>query len=369
MTVEDGQPWAAESQAAPTAAPPVAERACSRRDAAVEDEVFHCGYFADVVFKFRTTSGEVEEVYGQRALFALLSPTLRRQLFPALGAGGAAATTSREDVWLDGPVTARAFREVARYVYKLPQQLTGEALPEVVAAARFLGLLELEELIVAWGMEGLAAAATESAPAIDAGGVEEGGSGLDDALQCLEALCVAPTAELPAPCDCGGANAAAWREALLRNHQAAEVFASPAFISLSPAALQELLQAESLRADPEALWRASLAWAYASAQHSPQEVQGAVARSPKPRKLFGVATRLAESLAPAPPPVEQVEWQRRLTPVVEAIRFSQMTPAAFANHVEALDPMLPELRQAIYASRRRCTRGGEDGGPEPSNPL
>merc|ERR1719456_2094733 len=67
------------------------QAAICARDAAVEDEVLRCGFFADIIFKFRGVGGETEEVYGQGGLFALLSPKLRELLTQS---GGQQATST-----------------------------------------------------------------------------------------------------------------------------------------------------------------------------------------------------------------------------------------------------------------------------------
>jgi len=327
-------------------------RAYTRRDALVEDEILHCGYFADVVFRFRTPSGEVEDVFGQRAIFSLLSPALRRQLGSPRGTDGPAqvdgpaAGGGRREVWLGG-LTARGFREVARYVYKLPLRLSPAALPDVVRAAELLELDELKEVALSWGFACLAErAAAAGAPAQGQGA---GGAPPEEvaeaALRCLEQLCASsPESE----------RAAAWRDSLLRAHPAAEVLSCPGFFELSPAALQWLLAAEgALHDDPAALWTACVHWAWGRAPCRSAKPPGEPAEVVAPPRLFGRGARLAGALAPAAPAAEAVQWQHQLLPVVGQIRFSRMPPADFAQQLEALDPMLPELRQAIYAARRR----------------
>merc|ERR1719316_1468105 len=82
------------------------QAATCARDAAVEDEVLRCGFFADIIFKFHGVGGETEEVYGQTGLFALLSPVLRELLERPAGKGGPPEHLLGQDmrvreVWLE----------------------------------------------------------------------------------------------------------------------------------------------------------------------------------------------------------------------------------------------------------------------------
>jgi len=346
----------AHVDAAAPATGPTAPGPPSRRDALVEDEVLHCGYFADVAFRFPTTSGDVEEVYGQRALFALLSPVLREQLFPA--AEAACRSGGRHEVQLDPAITARGFQEVVRYVYRLPPQFTRPALPEILVAAHVLDVRELEEAAFTWGLAGLAervqtdVAVDEACKCVQgapdrndcvAGGAY--GDEVTDALWCLEQLCtLEPRAK----------RVTAWREALIKAYTTKQILASEAFFGLSPVTLEELLKEDSMHSDPGTLWVTCVHWAWACAQRHPPVEQPAMPEGAKPPKLFGRNTRLAAILAPAVPPGQLVAWQQQLLPVVEHMRFAQMAAAEFAKHVESLDPMLPELRQAIFSTRRRA---------------
>eukprot|EP00411_Alexandrium_monilatum_P118084 CAMPEP_0175670620 /NCGR_PEP_ID=MMETSP0097-20121207/19754_1 /TAXON_ID=311494 /ORGANISM="Alexandrium monilatum, Strain CCMP3105" /LENGTH=369 /DNA_ID=CAMNT_0016977201 /DNA_START=13 /DNA_END=1118 /DNA_ORIENTATION=+ len=327
----------------------------SIRDAAVEDEVLHCGYFADVVFKFRNeASSEIEEVYGQRALFALLSPPLRRQLPPpAAGVEG-----GRCEVWLDGGITARGFREVARYVYRLPPSFNMSALSEVLAAAHAAELRELEAAAFQWGLSALAelsppSDASSSAPSQQSAlfGVSWSGSkletpvsndGVDDVLRCLQQF---------VSHDPRSTEVDAWLKALLRAYGANQILASPAFFWLSPPALDLLLRQEAMCSDPASLWTSLIQWGYARAPPVSSSTPPQACETASPT-LFGRGARFAEALAPSLPPKELVAWQRQLLPFLGSIRFSEMAPVEFVRHVESVDPMLPELRQAIYAVRR-----------------
>lgn len=370
----------------------------SKRDVAVEDEIFHCGYFADVVFKFRNASVEVEEVYGQSALFALLCPTLRETLMPASQAlpgdaaqqqsgfcsaaecasGAPSAATaampyhpsgsaaracsqvSRREVWPDPEITARAFREVARYVYRLAPQVSSAVLPEALYAARSFGMEELEEMLLAWGFADLGSLNPPlAADSMAAERIIEGDNdaALDNALLTLECMCML----MPRP-SC----TTAWREALLRNFSARQVLGSPIFFKFQPEALQELLGAEPMHADPMELWRACVEWALVRGGHynlvlpkePPLGAPAGCGRVP-PKKLFGQSARLSQALAPTAPANEAVEWQEPLLLVVQQLRFWQLSAADFAALLEGIAPVLPQLREAIYSSRRKGVRTGE----------
>eukprot|EP00927_Polykrikos_kofoidii_P059553 TRINITY_DN54701_c0_g1_i1.p1 TRINITY_DN54701_c0_g1~~TRINITY_DN54701_c0_g1_i1.p1 ORF type:complete len:452 (-),score=63.50 TRINITY_DN54701_c0_g1_i1:1058-2413(-) len=386
------------------------------RDAKFEDELFHCGFFADVVFKFPGVA-EVEEVYGQTSLFALCSPPLRALMMGSDAAregnarlvettlprsglvdrtksgdcrgnsieagyrtlGGAAATTSwngehatgRLEISMDGIASVAGFREVARYVYGIPQRFSTATLPDVIQAAHRFELVELEEAAFAWGLDVLAGGtdlvaerASELIPPssqetlVSQTGVNGGGA--DDALRCLDMLCSLEPREV------NWDFASKWQEALGRAYTAQDMFDSSAFLEISLACLQELLKNEAVHRDPGSLWRACVAWAEERAgcdgllPVQPLQSTGAsvVAR---PYRLLGRGAKLA--VPQRPPPSEALEWQRCLIPAAEKIQFARLTPAEFAKQVEALDPMLVDLRQAVYASRRRALRpgSGEEG--------
>lgn len=373
-------------------------RPTGRRDAAVEDEIFHCGYFADVVFKFNSSLGEREEVYGQSALFSLLSPALRELLTPAgpqaaccqlhaparrpsdtsapSGAGHVGTVLCdeeppgrkggrRREVVLDPQITAKAFREVARYVYGLRPQVSAAILPDVVYAARALGLEELEELVLAWGLENLQSVAASGAKP-EAGGRNVArsqmgccASGTSDlALLCLSRMCTLAPPPQSTP---------KWRDALLCAYSREEVLESPAFYEVSLGALRQLLEGNALHAKrEELLWQACVEWAHVRAGHrqltlprepppaSPAAV--ALSRGSEPRKLFGRGAKLGRSLAPPAPSPKEVEWQEPLLSIADVVRFWDMAPADFASVLEAMEPMLPQLRQAIYSTRRRGAR-------------
>jgi len=323
--------------------------------------VLHCGHFADVAFKFQTGPGHVlEEVYGQRALFALLSPVLRRQLMPAQdgapsGCCEGCAPHGRCEVWLDNGVTARGFREVARYSYGLPPRFTADALPEILFAARTLELEELVEAAVAWGLAQLHEKAAKqlaemSEPDRDTPVDSKEGSvddGLESALKCFETLCLfKPVAIEQVVC---------WAEALLQAYTPLDIFSSRTFFSLAPYAVEQLFEEEPMHMDPGMLWIASLHWAYRYAELHPPETQAS--EQPVPPRLFGPGCKISDILSKPPPSDGEVAWQRRLLPLAARIDFSQMGPCEFAKNIDALDPILPELRQAVYATRRRGTRG------------
>jgi len=347
----------------------LAPLAWTRRNAAVEDEVLHCGYFADVAFKFHRSAGyEPEEVYGQRALFALLSPVLRKRLMPSPesmlaqscaphGHCESCAPHGRCEVWLDNGVTARGFREVARYSYGLQPCFTATSLPDILFAARTLELEELLEAAIAWGLAQLGERAAKQAVEIsesdrdtpvDGKYVEiNADNGLESALSCFETLCLFE----PLPIE----QVVCWGEALLEAYTPLDIFSSNTFFTLAPIALEHLFEEEPMHMDPGMLWIASLHWAYRYAELHPPETPAP--EEPAPARLFGPGCKISEILSKPPPSDGEVAWQRRLLPLAARIDFSQMGPSEFAKNIDALDPILPELRQAVYAARRRGTRG------------
>lgn len=420
------------------------EAAPSDRDMVVHDELFHSGAFSDVVFKFRIAgSVEIEKVYGQGSLFALLSPVLQRLLsaapapaegmnesvtsvedlhqsqfelqqhlhhlqqqqllreskeqlqqqlhqmerqvwdlqqmerqarevnehrperqpeWQALAVGGVAGDagrtrTWRKELWLEESVaSARGFREVARYVYHLAPSFSAQALPEIVHASRRLQLPELERMALRWGHEDLAlrAAALASGAPTDA---SRAAGRIDDALRVIDELCT-----LQEPGEPG--IEACWREAMLRAYDSEEVLDSLAFLKLAPKALQVLLGGYAMQKDPGALWCACLAWARARALRLGFPTDASSSRpSASPLRPIARGARLA--VPPPPPAPAAVEWQRCLLPVAATIHFALLSPAEFAKHVEELDPMLPELRQVIYAARRHNLREAPPAPPLP----
>mmetsp|Transcript_36106 Transcript_36106/g.69525 ORF Transcript_36106/g.69525 Transcript_36106/m.69525 type:complete len:352 (-) Transcript_36106:130-1185(-) len=344
-------------------APPLAHgaQAWTRRDAAVEDEVLRCGYFADVAFKFHTGIGrEPEEVYGQRALFALLSPVLRQRLMPMQGCSPSGACEGcaphgRCEVWLDNGVTARGFREVARYSYGLQPRFTATALPEILYAARILDLEELWKAAVTWGLAELGEKAAKQSAEMSESDRDtpvdskeiSADDGLEIALKCFETLCLFE----PVPLE----QVVCWSEALFQAYTPLDIFSCSAFFTLAPFAVEQLFEEEPMHMDPGMLWIASLHWAYRYAELHPPETPAP--EDPVPTRLFGPGCKISDILSKPPPSDGEVAWQRRLLPLAARIDFSQMGPPEFAKNIDALDPILPELRQAVYATRRRGTRG------------
>jgi len=344
----------------PAAAPLPTRPAWVRRDAAVEDELLLFGHFADVAFKFRTGPGrEPEEVYGQRALFALLSPVLRQRLMPMPGsmlAPHGCVPHERCDVWLDNGVTARGFREVARYSYGLQPRFTTTVLPDILWAAHTLMLEELLEAAIAWGLAKLSERAARQVAEmsesdrdtpVDSEDVISADNGLESALGCFETLCLFE----PVPLE----QVVCWGEALLQAYTPLDIFSSNAFFTLTPNAVEQLFEEEPMHIDPGMLWIASLHWAYRYAELHPPEIPPP--EEPAPARLFGPGCKISDILSKPPPSDGEVAWQRRLLPLAARIDFSQMGPSEFAKNIDALDPILPELRQAVYAARRRRTRG------------
>lgn len=279
-----------------------ADASRAERHRLLGDELFATGSRCDTVFLCSGEGGAPTPIYGHAALFGLISPRLQRLL-------EGDAPGRRTVPLYDLPITWRAFREVTRYVYALPPGVVPELLPELLAAARLLEMPELHASSLSWGLERIA------------------DMDVDSALRCLEELCGTPSA---------------WCSALLRAFPASEVLGSAAILALSPMALQELIEAEVFQSEPVAVWDVALAWARARAVPEPPKQP-----APPPLRPF------ARQLLPLEPPVlGAVEWQRCLLPKAKRIHFAAMTATEFAQ-VEALDPMLPELRQAIYATRRR----------------
>eukprot|EP00929_Paragymnodinium_shiwhaense_P047692 TRINITY_DN24183_c0_g1_i3.p1 TRINITY_DN24183_c0_g1~~TRINITY_DN24183_c0_g1_i3.p1 ORF type:complete len:367 (+),score=-2.22 TRINITY_DN24183_c0_g1_i3:46-1101(+) len=291
----------------------------SQRDATIEDEVFHCGYFADVTFKFKTPAGDVDSIYGQRALFGLLSEPLRAILHEAADAQAFQQTSeTRLEVWLgeSGLATVNGFREVARYVYRLPQRFTEEALAEVLAAAHKLQLLELKEAALCWGLSRLAelrsSALAEGEPEDCQFPIRS--CSLSYALQCVTDLCSLE----PLASQAGQAAPERWRDALLSTFQPPEIFGSPGFQHLSSDALTTMLSVGALHEQPCDLWPACVAWAQrleaATNGHVQTEESGPAPRLP-PRIL---GSRLAVPAA-VPKDTPEVEWQRCLLPAAERV--------------------------------------------------
>lgn len=352
------------------------------RDAVVEDEIFHCGYFADVVFRFPCSPGsDVVDVHGQGALFSMLSPVLRDainksscQASAAIGVP-AAAGGGRREVWLNDLATGRAFQEVARYVYHLPQRFTVASLPETFVAARRLGLDELERWALDWGLMELTTTKPSAVSAEDSQDVSRSSSTgiVDDALRSLDTLCTLRAELVPRDgVDAAlkadetavgidgldGGAAVRWRQALLHAFTPTDLFNSAWFCWMSPAAMQELLQDDAVHVDPGRLWLVSVTWARARAER--EGLPTAPDAQPLTHPLWPAGRcppRGARLAIPPPPPADAaVEWQRCLTPLADLIRFAAMCPADFAKHMEVVDPMLPQLRQVVYASRRRGLR-------------
>jgi len=287
------------------------QAAVCARDAAVEDEVLRCGFFADIVFKFRGVGGEAEEVYGQTGLFALLSPMLRELLERPAGKGGPPEHLLGQgmrvrEVWLEG-VTAIGFRAAARHIYRLPLQLAMSELPQVLECARELQLPELMTLAVQFGLQQLKTDSEDSST--DKPGTQ--GKRCEVGLQCLEELR-------------GSEHTSRWQPALLQAEGSAKVLRCSAFSRLSFATVMSLLSADAMHEDETKLWLTCVAWAKA------------------------VTSTETDSKA----------WQREILRLVPAMRFALMPAADFAEHVQAVTEITQELRQAIYAARRLCLRGG-----------
>lgn len=308
------------------------------RDVVIEDEIFHCGYFADIVFLLqRAHSSEFEEVYGQSGAFALHSAPLRRIIADAIPARvrQTAGAVSCREVHVPPELASPAgFREVARYVYGLPAKFSAATLSEVLAAAHWLGLPELEQAAVAWGLRRLDLARCCHKHPFE--GAEDNFT-VCDAIRCLDQLCLFESSD-----------AQHWRDSMMETHRPAEILADPSLMDLSQQAMCTLFRNEHLRRLPDDAWSTSVQWARLRA--------GTVIESDEPtlpRRLPARGAKLAVPPPPPQPPSPAVAWQRCLLLLVASIDFAQMSAASFAKYVDAVDPMLPELRQVIYAVRRK----------------
>merc|ERR1711924_517910 len=121
-------------------------------------------------------------------------------------------------------------------------------------------------------------------------------------------------------------------------------------------ALLLLLECEELHSQPVQLWDQCVRWAYLrkgqeSSSLTEPRPPGPDSAKP-PRKMFVPGARLVAISAPQPVN-QEVAWQAALLPVAERTRFIDMPAGAFAAHMEAINPMLPELRQVIYRIRRQ----------------
>jgi len=370
----------------------------SKRDEAIEEQVLRLGLYSDTVFKCARTllsisacgsasdNDNVEEVYGQGALFALLSPILRERLImtgPPPAAVFSDQQPQRAEVNLTGEVTGRGFVEVARYVYRLSPQFDAECLPEVMAAASLLGFEELEQAALCWGLEALEALRQtreedanrrfhlesaemdlnklllgDSKPPEPTSYVQPAGH----ALRCLGVLANSDAASLSEP---RLQSASLWRSAILKAFTTQEVTSSLDFTLLTDSAMAFLLAggqscvSEAGQWDASLLWQACVDWARHRKEREQPPAQdptaGSTGTARSPRKLFAAGARLVTVATPKPAESD-VDWQRWLLPVAELTRWGEMTPSSFACHIEALDPMLPELRQVIYAVRRKDAR-------------
>lgn len=371
----------------------------SQRDVAIEDEVFSQGRFADTVFicAGSSPSNEVEEVYGQAALFALISPVLldRLKFSTCSGAGGNApaslATESvedaarpgalgglprdrhgRQELYLADEITARGFREVARYVYRLAPRFTPLNISEVSMAARILQLPELDKAAYQWGLANLDRIArlrrlraqrkaqnyVEVSESTEAA-VEEGPHGaIGDAL-CFFGMMCSPIGDEVMSDLMKQDIVTQWREALLRAFDCADIGASTAFLELREGAMLLLLEIEEIHAKPALLWERCVRWAWLRKDREQPLAKatawGALSFENPPKRLFAAGARLVTVSTPTPAE-HDVDWQRWLLPVAERMRFQDMPPQAFAAHMEAMQPMLPELRRVIYRVRRQGTR-------------
>jgi len=305
----------------------------SQRDTAIEEEIFKLGTYADVVFKFVHPERQVEVVYGKAALFAVLSKQLHDKLVLSSSTDGQQEAGIRE-VWLDSSITARGFREVARYVYGLEPQWSFEVLPEVMAAAQALDLQELETWAFDRGIEMLSEEAAR-----EVSGDSPPTAGTAGGLRCLDILVHRQPDEVR--------TFEVWRSSLLNAHCARRIFECDAFLKLSLPCMEALLEASSMHDDTRTLWEACLRWARSThVQPPPCDKQRRVTR-----KLVGVGSRLLEYLEPAKPDESEVRWQWPLLTIVKYVRFSDMDASDFANYV-FFEPMLPDLKKAIYSARR-----------------
>jgi hypothetical protein len=336
------------------------------RDAILEEEILCQGQRADTVFLCAGPSptSRPEPVYGQAALFALLSPVLRERLYPldafAIGIvpSSRCDDQGRQQVCLTDEVSASGFREVARYVYRLPHRFTLENSPEIVAAARVLQLPELDQGVIGWGLshlEALASARDHSTPKHN--GASDALEPIEHALRCFAVLCMSIGNANPSSSQARHASAVAWRDALLQAFNIQEIISSAMLLELTEDAMLLLLEGSEIHVDPSLLWERCVWWA----QVRRQRVQPPPRKAPwctgpdfvlPTRKLFVPGARLATMSAP-PPPEHKVDWQRWLLRIAEITHFKDMTAASFAAQMDSIDPMLPELRQIIYKVRRQ----------------
>lgn len=272
------------------------QAAICARDAAVDDEVLRFGYFADIVFKFRGVGDEAEEVYGQSGLFALLSPMLRELLSIPAGKEGPPEHVLGQGIRV---------REV---------WLEGVTAIGFRAAARFIYRLPLQ-LAMSELPQVLECGRELKLPELTGLAVDFGLQQLKNdgevGLQCLEELR-------------GTEHTGKWQAALLQHQGPAKVLKCAAFSKLSFETVISLLAADAMHEDETALWLACVTWAKA------------------------VTATEADGKA----------WQRQALRLVPALRFSLMPGADFAEHVQGVSEMNQDLRQAIYAARRLCLRGG-----------
>lgn len=316
----------------------------SQRDAVFEDEVMIKGLYADTVFKCAASSPPNDlpgEVFGQAALFALMSPVLRERL--DLSRDGARGS-SLQEMALDSMITTRAFQEVARYVYRLPHRFTMAKCAEVTVAARILDLPELDEGLLQWAHGELEELRLQNSQH----------EVICDAIAFLGAL------SLPI----GGASmgmqtrrgaALAWRATMMQAFTAPEIASSPAFLQLPEEAMLLLLESGDIHRDsPEHLWTCCVQWAKLRREREvpplPPSFSGPNYENP-PKKLFAAGARVVTVSAPKPA-LDEVGWQTWLLPIAERTDFNHMSPQSFAAYMEAINPMLPELRQVIYKVRR-----------------
>lgn len=345
-----------EAEAASRAAGPAAPSAdiWSQRDAAIENEVFNQGRFADVIFSCAAcwpSQSSVspapeprEEVYGQAAFFAMMSPVLRDRLQAhCMDGAGRCELHQPHVLQLEDQITAVGFKEVARYIYRLAPKFTAASISQVSAAARILGMPELDWAAFHWGI----------------GNLKSGTVG--DALCYFGMMCsnvdALPIDGIDAFCGTTRfSRAIQWRSALLKAFHGCELIASPAFLELREGAMLLLLECEEMHSEPSFLWESCIRWALGRKERE-LPLSDVAARAPSlsfenpPKKLFVPGARLVmvSSLGPAE---EDVDWQRWLLPIAEHMRFKDMPAEVFAMQMEAIQPMLPELRQVIYRVRR-----------------
>jgi hypothetical protein len=352
-----------------------------QRDAAIEEEVIRKGSYADTVFLCAgsTSPSQVEQVFGQSALFALLSPVLRDRL-DSVRIVNQEAPVLRE-VWLADEITARGFEEVARYVYRLRPRFNMLKLAEVAMAARILQIPELDQAALRWGLAKLETLVIERGQAFVSDAppeLEEGPFGaLGDALSFFGVLCL-PVGDVG---DVGDGvdlqsrygTAVAWREALIKAFDPEKIAECPAFLELPEEAMLLLLESEAIHTKPSYLWEQCVRWALLRKEReTPVSKQPPFCAGPSfetpPKKLFAPGARLVTVSVPKPADHE-VDWQRWLLPVAERIQFKDMSAGAFAAHMEAINPMLPELRQVIYRVRRLGIRFEAAGKSSPIDRL